>query len=482
MANHAQLATDVLAAIGGKENVIAVTHCMTRLRFNLKDDSIPNDEEIRKIPGVLQIVRAGGQVQIVIGPAVDKVYDEVCKLGAFTAQAAIDENLDGPKQKMTPKVVLNNILGAMSGSITPVLPAFIVAGILKMIAVLLGPKTIGIISDTSDLYRFCSLASDAIYHFLPMFIAYSASKKFNCNTVYMLVISSVMLFPSLAELIASTEAPFTVFAIPVTPVNYSRAVLPIIVIAWAMSYVERWVKKIVPDVLRVMGVPLLTLVIMFPLSLCAIGPIFSIIMGYVANGVVWMTNNIGLPTMAIIAAIWPLVIIMGVHVPVLSALSPVRLEMGYDAIMFPATIAHSISVVGVELGYALRAKGSDNKALGWSCFATTATAKISEPYLYGIYLRDWKAMLWNMLGAVSGAVTMGILGAKVTIFSGMGFLWLDFLRFGEDAIFGAIGMIVAFSVSFGLSVIFGFTGSETGENNPFAKLKRKQDAKKKAAV
>ena len=141
--DNAKMAEQIIAAVGGKENIASVTHCMTRLRFNLKDDGLAEDEEIKKIDGVISVVRAGDQVQVVVGQGVDRVYAEVCKAGGLEVQAVIDENLDGgPKKKLTLKQIGSNIMGALSGSITPVLPVFIVCGSFKMVAVLLGPENL----------------------------------------------------------------------------------------------------------------------------------------------------------------------------------------------------------------------------------------------------------------------------------------------------------------------------------------------------
>lgn len=455
--NIKQATADIISAIGGKENIASATHCMTRLRLNLKDEGLSSDKELEKISGVISVVHAGGQVQIVIGQGVDKVYDELCKTTGVEMQAGILEDLDNkPKQKLTIKNIGNSIMGALSGSITPILPVFIASGIFKMIAVLFGPKNFGLLLETDHLYMLCNLVGAAGYYFLPFFAAYSAAKKFNCNPVMALMIAAVMLHPDMLAIVSSGQE-FSVFGIPMKSVNYVQAVIPMVLIVWAMSYVERWLKKVLPNMVRTIGLPVLTMVIMLPIGLCLLGPICTIIMGWVAGLILWLSDTVGILAMVVVAASWSLVISFGMHVPVLTALLPVWMEMGYDAIVSPATIATGIATIGTELGYALRSEGIENKSLGWSCFITNVTANIGEPYIYGIYLRDKKAMLWHTIGAISGALTMGILGAKVVMFSGVGFPFLNPLRFGEDMILGAIGCIVAFSVSLILSLVFGFT-------------------------
>ena len=242
--DNEKMAAEIIAAVGGKENIAAATHCMTRLRLNLKDESKSSDDEITKVSGVLKVVHAGGQVQVVIGQGVDRVYDEVVKLGGIKAQGAVDENLDDkPKQKLTPKVVLNNILGALSGSITPVLPVFIVAGIFKMVAVLLGPSNLGLLTEESHLYQLCNLVNSGCFLFLPFFVAYSTAQKFKANPVLAMIIPAIMLHSDMLAIVAAGE-PFRIYSlIPMKLVNYAQAVVPIVLIVWAMSYVEKWVKK-----------------------------------------------------------------------------------------------------------------------------------------------------------------------------------------------------------------------------------------------
>ncbi len=460
--DHKKLATEVLEAVGGKDNIRNAAHCMTRLRLELKDDSKSSDEKIKKIKDVIQVVHVGNQTQIIIGQGVDQVYDELCKIADISAQAAIDENLDNPKGKFNLKDAVNNLLVAVSGSITPVLPAFIVAGIFKMIAVLFGPKNLGLMAEDSSLYILCNLVNDATYYFLPFMVAYSASKKFKANPVFAMIIMAFSLHPTFIGMV-SEKAAFSIYGIPVKMISYTQAVLPVIMIVYVLSIVEKFVKKIVPEMLRTIGVPVLTIAVMLPLSYCLFGPICNVIMSWVASAIIWLTNNIGVFAIVIVAAVWSLVITFGMHVPVMMALLPVWMEMGYDAIVSPAGIAGSFANFGVELSYALRADGKENRALGWSCFVTGFTANIGEPYIYGIYLRDRKAFVWHTLGAMAGAAVMGILGAKVTMFTGVGFPILNFLRFGEYAVAGAIGMFVSTAVSFALGMVFGF--EKNTENN-----------------
>ena len=389
------------------------------------------------------------------------MYDEVCKqLGSLAQPDAGDSAAKVEKQKLTPKAILNNVLGALSGSITPILPVFIVAGIFKMIAVLLGPTNAGLLSEESQLYQLCNLVNDGCYYFLPFFAAYSAAQKFKASPVFSMILAAVMLHPNMLAIVGAGE-PFQVYGLfPMYLVNYTQAVIPIILIVWIQSYVEKWVKKIVPDFIRVLGVPTLAVAIMLPLALCVFGPICYVVMSWVADLIIWLNNTIGILAMVVVGATWALVIAFGMHVPVMTALLPAWMIIGYDAIVSPAAIASGLANLGLELAYALRASTKEARTLGWSCLTTNALANIGEPFLYGVYLRDKRAMVYHMIGGATGALVMGILGAKIYIFSGVGFPWLNFLRFGEDAILGAIGMVVAFVVPLVLGLVLGFEKSK----------------------
>lgn len=453
--DNAAAAAEILAAVGGKENVAAVTHCMTRLRFNLKDEALSSDEKLNEIDCVIKVVHAGNQVQVVIGHGVDRVYDEVLK--AAGGSSVDSGNIVAPaKQKLTPKVVVNNIFGALSGCITPILPVFIVAGIFKMIATLLGPDNVGLMTEDNQIYILCNLVNDGCFYFLPFFAAYSAAKKFQASPVFAMIITAVMLHPNMLSLVEAGE-PFRVYNIvPMYLVNYSQAVVPIILIVWVLSYVEKWVKKIVPDIIRVLGVPVLTIAIMLPLALCVFGPACYVVMGWIADLIILLNDTVGILAMVLVGATWALVITFGMHVPIMTALLPAWMTIGFDAIVSPASIASSLANLGVELSYSLRAGSKESRELGWTCLTSNALANIGEPYLYGIFLRDRRAMIYHMIGGASGALVMGLLGAKVYLFSGVGFPWLNFLRFGEDAVQGAIGMVVAFVVPLVLGLIFGY--------------------------
>lgn len=250
MADNKTIAQNVLKAVGGKENVTNVTHCMTRLRLNLKDDKIPVDAEVKSISGVLGVVRSGGQYQVVIGQNVPKVYAEVCSIGGFATQAASEGAADKPKEKLTVKSIGSNILNYMAGSITPMIPLMMAAGLFKTLMAILGPDFLKLISETSDLYILLDFLYNAAFYFLPIFVGFNAAKKLGVNPMLGAYMGGILIVPDLIAIVNAGN-PFTVLGIPMALNDYSQSLLPIVLSVWVLSYVSKFVAKVIPDVLSV---------------------------------------------------------------------------------------------------------------------------------------------------------------------------------------------------------------------------------------
>lgn len=467
MTNYQKLAQRIIEEVGGKANVSSATHCMTRLRLVLKDEGLADDAKLNAIPEVISVVHAGGQVQLVIGPTVDKVYGAVCREGGFEVQTAIDEDLDAAerlpwKERFAPKRIGNLILDAVSGSIAPILPVFCIAGIFRMFTILLGPEGAGLLAAEGSMYRLFTLVGDAAYYFLPIFGAYAAAKKFQTSPVLALMTAAIMIHPSMLAIVEE-GAPFDVYGIPMTLVNYTQSVLPIILIVWIQSYVEGLIKKHCPDMLRILVIPVGTMLIMLPLALCVFGPAVSFIMGIIADIIIWLGANAGPLCGLVVGATWNLVIATGMHVPILTAMMPGWLEVGYDAVCTPGTTVVVYVTLAVALAYGIRAKGKANRQLGWTTFATYALGRVSEPIIYGILLRDKKALAWSMIGGAAGGLACGLLDARIFVFSGVGFPWMNVIKFSQDIIPGAISCAIGFAVTFALCMVFGFDNRESGE-------------------
>ena len=253
MANlNAEKAAQIIEAVGGKDNVTNVSHCMTRLRLTLKDESKANDEAVKAIDGIIGTVRAGGQYQIIVGQSVPKVYDEVVKMGV-AAGGSIDENLDAPKEKLTFKTAGKNVLNYLSGTMTQLIPVMIAAAMFKTVNVVFC-DLLKVYGADSDMYKLFDFLYDAGYYFMPIYIGYAAAKKLNVSPVLGLYMGGILVAPGLINIVNAGE-PFKVFGLPIRLVDYSSSVLPVIVCVAILCYIEKFFKKVVPDALSTIFVP-----------------------------------------------------------------------------------------------------------------------------------------------------------------------------------------------------------------------------------
>ena len=414
MANNQQIAADVLRAVGGKENVKAVAHCMTRLRFNLKDMNKPSDDEIKSIKGVMGVARTGGQYQIIIGTNVDKVYQEVCTLAGIQQTEAVNENLDAPKEPLTLKKVGSNIMAYLSGSLTPIIPVVLAAAIFKSIVAVFGPDMLGILSTDSNLYTLFTFVGDAGYYFFPLLIGYTAAKKLNASPVMGIFMGAILLHPTFVNM-ANEGVAFDVYGIPCTPQNYSSTILPILLTVWIMSYVEKFLKKHIPDAVKIMLVPTLTTAIMLPIALCVCGPIGGFLGNYICAAVIWFGNHFGFLGAAVIGALWEFLVMTGMHHVLIAQMIQLFAANGYDPVVSLGAVAASMSVTGMCIGMALALRDKEERALSWSYTIAEIIGGVTEPGLYGIGMKYKKPFIGMAIGGAAGGLYAGLMGVKAYV-------------------------------------------------------------------
>ena len=445
MADNKKLASAILEKIGGKENIEFLVHCMTRLRFNLKDQSLAKQSEIEEIPGVLGTMIQNGQFQIIIGETVPDVYEEICKQAGIAQEKAIEENLDAdlPKKKFGFGVIFEVI----SGVFAPVVTAFAGAGILKGLLTLL--TNYGLMATDTGLYLILNAAADSVFYFLPFVLAYTSAKKFKTNEVMAIVIAGIYMYPTVIEG-AGTQA--SLFGINFYLVKYSSTVLPIIVSVWLMSYVYKFFSKHTPSFLRVVVVPIATLLIMAPLSLVVIGPLGYNVGIYVGEFFKWLFDVAPWLGGLIDGATRPLVVFTGTHM----MLSPVMINnietLGYD-MLGPVHCVATMAAAGMCFGAFLKARKENNKTAIFSSFIS-AFIGITEPALYGVAFRFKKPLIALMIGGgVSGAF-VAMMGAKAISFAMPSIISLPVYTGSIPTIL--IGLLIAFVLTAGLTYMIGF--------------------------
>lgn len=458
MADNKQIARDVLAAVGGKENVTGVTHCMTRLRFSLKDMTVPNDKAVAKLDGVLGAQTSGGQYQVIIGQNVPKVYAEICAIGGFAQQAAIDENLDAPKQKLTPKVIGKNIMGYLSGSMVQMIPVMMAAGLFRTLLAILGPDFCGFITPESDTYILLDFLYNAAFYFIPIYLGFVAAKHLGVNQMLGAYMGAILIAPAFVE-IARSGQPFTVFGIPCVVNDYSQSILPIFLSVWIMSYVYKLVAKYMPDTLSTIFTPFLTMLIMTPISLCALAPLGSILGVYISNAL-WAFGDIGgFLGVALVAGLWEFLVMTGMHQVILMFMLNEIMTTGVGSGVCTSGAFATFAAFGVALGAFLRVKNKKEKSENFGFFISGILGGVTEPVLYGVCFKYKRPFIALVLGGFVGGMYAGLTNVCSYVITSTNILALMTYVGGGTAntINGIVACMLSMIVAAVCTYLFGFT-------------------------
>lgn len=452
MADYAKTAKEVLAAVGGVDNVTSVTNCTTRLRFTLKDRSIPNDEKIAKIPGVVGALWSSDQYQVIIGQEVSTVREELEKLG-------VNSGTRSEVPQVTEKKGIGTaIIDSITGCMTPMIPALTAAGMIKVVLTLL--TTFNLVDDSSSTYQVISFIGDAAYYFMPFLIAANAAKVFHVNQSLALIIAGVFLHPNFTAMMDSGD-PINLFFLPVTPTNYSYSVIPIILMVWLMSYIERFAKRITPSVLKVILEPTIVILISAPLAIVVVGPLGGIIGDGLAVVIDFLSTRLGFIVVGALAAAFPFIVMTGMH----HALTPIGLNAvatGGDTLIFVSQVCSNIAQAGASLAVAVRTKSLDMRQLA-TASGISALMGITEPALYGVTLKLKRPVIAAAIGAGIGGIFGGLM--QVTLYIAQNCLLALPAFLGDKGVmnfvYGALMIVISFAAAFILTLVFGFKDEET---------------------
>lgn len=449
------LSKKILVNIGGSQNVNNVTHCATRLRITVKNEAQINQDKIDGLAGILGSVNSGGQFQIIIGQNVGRVYEAFsAELEGSSDKVEKEEGLVETTIGDKKKSVFSNILDTITGIFTPLLPAITAAAMIKTLLVLL--NLFHLIDPTGGTYKVLTFAGDTAFYFMPVLVAFSASMKFKLNPYLGVLMGLLLIHPSFVEIVADKN-PINLFGfLPVTLANYSSTVIPIMLIIWIASYVDRYADKFCPDAVKFFIRPLATFLVMIPLALVVVGPL-----GYLVG--IGLENVID----AIQAhAIWVLPLIFG-------ALSPIFIMTGmHYAITIPLVLqsisSNGFDMLGIGFLVANIAQGGAAFAVGRYAKATqvkslayssgfTALLGITEPALYGVNLKYKKPFLAVMIaGGISGLLA-GILSVKRMTFAPTGLTTLPIFIDPANPwnlIFAILALVLSFILAFILTTAF----------------------------
>lgn len=478
--DYNKIAKEILENVGGKDNVDHLTHCFTRLRFVLKDESKANKEVLERIEGVISVVLSGGQYQVVCGAKVTQIYEALEQVLAITKEEIKE---DGKKeeesvvfmnsQKQSP---LNLVLQKVTEMFTPLIPAIAASGLIKglLTAFQLLMKQKGVDITTSDTYVVLYSASQVIFYFLPIFLAMTCAKAFKCNQIIAMAIGATLVYPAIDALIQNTEVASTIFGLPITKgawqigestkiFSYTESVIPIILAVIVMSYLEKGLKKIIPEILQIILVPGLELLLMLSITLVILGPIGI----YVGNGIQMVYDGLmSFSTIlggALIGGLWCVCVIFGAH----RALLPIGLNdvavNGHQNLLAFAGAAN-FSQGGAAFGVMLRTKKKELKQVAGSAGIAATLVGVTEPAIYGCNLRLKKPMVIAVIcGAIGGAI-MGAGNVYGDAFANNGVLTIfTYAAFGMTKFaFYLIGIAVAFFGSAILTYFFGLDEETIG--------------------
>lgn len=441
-------AKQILAGVGGKENINTAWHCATRLRFKLKDDKLADGEKIEALDGVITVVNSAGQYQVVIGNAVEKVFAPLAELAGLENPDNQEADVadDGKKES-----IINKLIGFISGVFTPFLGAMAGAGILKGLLALF--LSLGWLTEKSGAYQIWYAAGDGFFYFLPILLAFTAAKKLKVNQFVAVALATALVYPALVAITSSSQT-INFFGIPVIPTTYTSSVIPILLAVWVMSFIEPVLDKVFPEAVRNIFTPLFLLLIMAPLTLIVVGPLGAGIGTLLSSGVSAIYNFAPALAGALMGAFWQVFVIFGVHWTFVPVMMNNIGKLGYDPLL-PILSVAVISQAGAALGVFLKSKDSKMKSLAGSSVAT-ALLGITEPTIYGVTLKLKRPFI---MAAIAGAIGGAIAGggqAHASSFTLPSLLALPtYLGNGFTSV--VIGLVVAFVLGAVLTYLFGFS-------------------------
>lgn len=408
-----QLSKDILKLVGGEENIDQVTHCMTRLRFNLNDNKKADKATLKNTPGVMGVMENGGQFQVIIGNDVPVVYNAL--VGNMSkspnADAGSTGASTGEKKKRNP---ISALFDFISGMFTPILPAITGAGMIKGIVAIL--VAVGWLSDTSSTYIILSAIGDGAFYFLPIILAISAARKLGSNMYIAAALAAGIMHPTITALLADGHNS-SFMGITVIAATYSSTVIPIVLAVWIASYVEKAVDRITHASLKLLIVPTVTLLIMVPLTLMTVGPLGTVLGNGLSGGISWLFDNMSIFASILIGGTMSLLIITGMHYALLPIIVGSMTSLGYDFII-PLMFAANLAQGGAAFGVGLRSKNGKTKSLAYST-GLTAIMGITEPAMYGINMKFKKPFIAALIGGAVAGGFMGIVNVKAYVLTGL---------------------------------------------------------------
>ncbi|MBT8162412.1 MULTISPECIES: beta-glucoside-specific PTS transporter subunit IIABC [Arthrobacter] len=446
---YAPLAADIVRLVGGKANITEAYHCQTRLRFALKDESAVALDELNATEGIVKTLSKGGVFQVVVGMHVKDVFDEMeHELGDLSANANDADGAAKDKHKKVGSAVIEFV----SSVFQPLIPALSGAGMVKALLALL--VVLKVVNTGSQTYVLVNLFADAVFYFLPVLLAFSAAQKLKISPILAAAVAAMMLHPNWVALVTKKD-PVTFFDIlPFPLVNYSGAVIPIILVVFAQFYVERGLTRVIPKSVNLVFVPMLTFLVMGTLALGVLGPIGSILSGYLGSFFTFLSTNAAWAPALLVGATLPVMVMFGLHNGI-APLGVVQLaQTGKESIFGPGALVSNIAMGAAALVVAFRTKDKKTRQIA-TAGGITGLMGITEPILYGVALPKRYPLIAAMIGGGAGGLYAGLSQAH-RFATGSSGLPAVLLYIGDNSLVNMINIIIALVISAAVSAVLTF--------------------------
>lgn len=445
---HAPLAAQIIELVGGADNIRSVYHCQTRLRFELRDPAKVQTAALDATDGVTKTLTSGGVFQIVVGMHVKDVYEEIEHILPASATAA--EGSDEPAGKRN---VFDVVIDFVSGTFQPIIPALSGAGMVKAFMALL--VVFGWITRESQTYAVLNFFADAVFYFLPILLAFSTANKLKCNPVLAAAVAGIMMHPTWIALVAAKN-PVSLFdIIPLTLTTYGYSVIPIILVILVQSYVEKWLNKVIHDSVKLVFVPMITLLVMGTLAMAVLGPIGAILSGYLATFFTFLATIAAWAPAVIIGAFLPIMVMFGLH----NAVAPLGImqmsQLGFDSIFGPGAIVSNVSQGVAALVVAIRTKDIKLRQIA-TAGGIAGLMGITEPALYGVNLPKRYPLIAAMIGGGAGGLYAGLTQTH-RFATGSSGLPAVLLYIGDDTLTYFFNILIALAIAIVTTAILTFT-------------------------
>ncbi|MCR6108970.1 PTS glucose transporter subunit IIA [Bacillus sp. A301a_S52] len=464
---YEQLARDIIDKVGGKENVTSVVHCITRLRFKLKDEGKAQTEELKNMDGIVTVMKSGGQYQVVIGNHVPDVYKAVVEIGGFAGQASDqDDNQDTN--------LFNRFIDIIASIFTPILGVLAATGMIKGFNALF--NEIGWLDPSMGTYQILAIVGDSLFYFFPIFLGYTASKKFGGAPFIGIAIGASLVYPTIGPLM-ETEPLYTLFTgslfespvhvtflgIPVILMNYASSVIPIILATYFSSKVERGFRKVIPDVVKTFLVPFFTLLVVVPVTFIVIGPIATWASQIIGQITVLVYDLSPIIAGVLIGGGWQVLVIFGLHWGLVPVVINNITTMGSDPVL-AMTFAASFAQIGAVLGVWLKTTNQKLKSLSIPAFISGIFG-VTEPAIYGITLPKKRPFIISLIAAAIGGAIIGLFGSRIYMIGGLGIFGIPTFIDPDEGMTTAfwavmVAIVVAFILGFVLTYLFGGVNKE----------------------